>query len=319
MLIDKIRMDFVSGAGGSGSVNFHKSGKPDGGDGGHGGDVYLIGDRNVYDFRTLSNKKKLEAGDGERGAYNKRTGANGDDLVVSVPLTTKVYDLEGRLITVIEKHGQKVLLLKGGAGGKGNYYFRKGQLSTLKKYTPGKKGLRIQTFLELELNSDIVFIGLPNAGKSSMLNVITNTNVKVANYPFTTLVPYIGTMDKIKLMDLPGLIEGTSKGKGLGSGFKKHVRNSRAVAHFVSFENENIKEDYEVIRRELSEIEPSLLDKPEILVLSKSDNLPEQEISKKIKEAKKFHKDVIPVSIINDEQIKQLKQQFEEILGKRSS
>lgn len=313
MLIDRVRIDFVSGSGGSGSVNFHKSGMPDGGDGGHGGDVFLVGDTNVYDLRGFTKQKKLEAGDGLRGAYNKRTGANGEDLIVKVPLTTKVYDLEGRLITVIDKHDQKVLLLKGAAGGKGNYYFRKGQVATLKKFTPGKQGLRLQTFLELELKADIVFIGLPNAGKSSMLNVLTNTNVKVANYPFTTLVPYIGIMNKTKLMDLPGLIEGTSHGKGLGSGFRKHVRNTQAVAHFLSLEESELKKNYEVIRKELAEIEPSLLEKPEILVLTKTDSVTREELAEKIKQAKGFHKSVIPVSIIDDAQLSELRNAFEKV------
>lgn len=315
MLIDKVRVDFIAGSGGSGSVNFHKSGKPDGGDGGHGGDVYLVGDNNVYDLRNFSQQKKLQAEDGQRGAYNKRTGANGKDLLVKVPLITKVYDLEGKIIAQIDKHGQKQLLIKGAAGGKGNYYFRKGQVATLKKFTPGKTGTKLQTFLELELKADVIFIGLPNAGKSSMLNILTNANAKVANYPFTTLVPYLGLMDSFKLMDLPGLIAGTAKGKGLGTGFSKHIRNTKAIAHFLSLEGQDLKADYDLIRNELREINPGLLEKPEILVLTKSDSITEDELAVKLKQAAGFHKNVIPVSIINDDQVRALKEALEKLVG----
>jgi len=313
MLIDKVRVDFIAGSGGSGSVNFHKNGKPDGGDGGHGGDIYLVGDENIYDLRNFNKREKFQADDGGRGGYNKRTGANGNDLLIKVPLITKVYDLAGRELEVIDIPGQKKLLIKGSAGGKGNYYFRKGQTATLRKFTPGKKGKKLQVFLELELRADIVFVGLPNAGKSSMLNILTNTNVKVANYPFTTLVPYLGLMGSLKLMDLPGLIEGTAKGKGLGSGFSKHIRNTKGIAHFLSLEEKNLEQSYNIIRRELSEINPELLEKPEILVLTKSDNFSESELKIKLSQAKKFHKKIVLVSIINDSQISDLRKSFERL------
>lgn len=310
MLIDKVRVNFVSGAGGSGSVNFHKSGKPDGGDGGHGGDVFLEGDSNIHDLRAFNAKKQFEAGDANRGALNRRTGANGEDLIVKVPLVTTVYDLEGNYITSIENHGQRELLLKGGAGGRGNYYYRRGQVQTLKRFTPGKPGKKLLGFLDLELKAEVIFIGLPNAGKSSMLNILTNSKSKVASYPFTTLEPYLGVMDNIKLMDLPGLIEGTSTGKGLGSNFAKHAKNSYVVAHFLSLESEDLKEDYNLIITELKNINPDLLNKPEILVLTKSDNFSKEQIAEKIKEIKKFHNNYIVVSIIDDESVSKLRSLF---------
>lgn len=307
MLIDKVRVNFASGSGGNGSVNFHKSGKPDGGDGGHGGDVIIEGDANIHDLRAFNAKKKFEAGDALRGALNKRTGANGEDLIVKVPLVTKIFDLQGNFITSIENHGQRELLLKGGAGGKGNYYFRKGQVQTLKKFTPGKPGKKLQCFLELELKADVVFIGLPNAGKSSMLNLLTNSKSKVAPYPFTTLEPYLGVMDNIKLMDLPGLIEGTSQGKGLGSNFARHAKNTKLVAHFLSLDSENLKADYDLIIKELASIDEELLKIPEILILTKSDNYGSEEIAQKIDIVKKFHNKFIVVSIIDDDSILNLR------------
>lgn len=310
MLIDKVRVNFASGAGGSGSVNFHKSGKPDGGDGGHGGDVFIEGDSNIHDLRLFNSKKDFEAGDARRGALNRRTGANGEDLIVKVPLVTKIFDLDGNFITSIKNHGQRELLLKGGAGGKGNYYFRRGQLETLKRFTPGKPGKKLLCFLELELKAEVIFIGLPNAGKSSMLNVLTNSKSKVASYPFTTLEPYLGVMDEIKLMDLPGLIEGTSTGKGLGSNFAKHAKNSYVVAHFLSLDSEDLHRDYDLIVKELANINPVLLEKPEILVLTKSDNYSKDEIQEKLKVIKKFHKNYIVVSVIDDESVSKLRDLF---------
>lgn len=314
MLIDKVRVNFSAGSGGNGSVHFHKSGKPDGGDGGHGGDVYLLGDSNIHDLRTFNATKKYAAGDAQRGALNKRTGANGEDIIVKVPLITKVYDLENRLVTTISNHGQKELLLKGGAGGKGNYYFRKGQIQTLKKFTPGKTGTKLQAFLELELKADVIFIGLPNAGKSSMLNVLTHSKSKVADYLFTTLEPYLGVVDNIKIMDLPGLIEGTSEGKGLGSNFIKHAKNSKVTAHFLSLESQNLEKDYKLIKLEMEDINPDLAKNPEILVLTKSDNFQKNEILEKIKKVKKFHKNFMAVSIIDDESVKELKKKLIEML-----
>jgi len=306
MLIDKVRVNFRGGLGGSGSVHFHKSGKPEGGDGGHGGSVYLVGDENIHDLRAFNSDKKYYAEDGQRGAFNKRTGANGENLYVKVPLTTKVYDLAGRLLTKVSEHGQKELIARGGRGGRGNYYFRKGQLETLKKFTPGIPGEKIQVFLDLELKADIIFIGLPNAGKSSMLNALTSSKAKVADYPFTTLVPYLGVREGIKFMDLPGLIEGTSTGKGLGSNFTKHAKNARLIAHFISLDSEDLKKDYSLIRKELELIDESLSKKPEILVLTKTDNYDKIKLEQKTSEVRKFHKNYVTVSIIDDESISKL-------------
>lgn len=314
MLVDKVRIDLNAGHGGRGAVSFIKTGKPDGGDGGKGGDIYLLGDSNTYDLRSFKQVKKYEAEDGTPGTRNKNTGANGKDLIIKVPLVTKAYDLEGNLLASVEEHDQKVKLLVGGIGGRGNYYYRRGQLETLKKYTPGKEGEVLKGFLELELLSDIVFIGLPNAGKSSMLNTLTNTNVKVADYPFTTLFPYLGITDGMRLMDLPGLIEGTSQGKGIGKNYGRHLKNAKAVAHFISLEDEDLVKSYNLIRKEIREISPELAKKPEVVVLTKSDNFDDLEIGAKIKEISKIQPNLLVTSIINDEQINNLKMNFKKII-----
>lgn len=306
MLIDKVRVDFVAGAGGPGSVHFEKSGKPDGGDGGNGGDIILVGDRNCYDLKKFNSQKKFEAEDALRGALNKRTGANGEDLYVKVPLITRVYDLSSNLIATVTKDKEEVVIAKGGTGGRGNFYYRRGQVETLKKFTPGKPGDKIQGFLQLELVTDIILLGLPNAGKSSMLNVLTNSNTKVADYPFTTLSPSLGMFDGVILMDLPGLIEGTAEGRGLGSGFSKHIKHTKAVAHFLSLESQNLKGDYDVIREELTKISPELVDKPELLVLTKSDMISETELKAKMKEVQKFHRNFTAVTILDDNKVEEL-------------
>lgn len=307
MLIDKVRVDFVAGHGGDGSVHFEKTGKPDGGDGGEGGSVYLVGDRNTFDLRKFNSQKKFEAENAQRGALNKRTGANGKDLYVKVPLITKVFDLNGNQIAIVTNDEEKILFAKGGGGGRGNFYFRRGQVNTLKKITPGRLGEKIQCFLQLELVSDIIFVGLPNAGKSSMLNILTNSHTKVADYPFTTLTPSVGIFEGWILMDLPGLIEDTAKGKGLGSGFSKHVQNTKAVAHFLNLESPHLEEDYNLIRKELGLISPELIERPELLILTKSDVLEKKEITARIKEVEKFHKNFTITSILDDELITQLK------------
>lgn len=310
MLVDKVRVDFGAGAGGSGAVSFAINKKPSGGDGGKGGDVYLLGENNLYDLRNFKQTKKYSADNGEPGSSNNRKGSGAKDLIIKVPLVTKVYDLDQNLLATVKEHGEKVLLLTGGIGGRGNYYFRKGQLDTLKKHTPGKPGEELKSFLELELMSDIVFIGLPNAGKSSMLNTLTNSNVKVADYPFTTLFPYLGIAEGMRLMDLPGLIEGTAKGKGIGKNYGRHLKNAKAIAHFLSLEESDPQASYKLIRKEVEEIAPELASRPEILVLTKSDNFSSDEIDSKLKDIKKWHNNYVVVSVIDDNQLSKLIDSF---------
>ncbi len=281
MLIDRIRMYVKAGKGGDGKATFGRDRKPSGGDGGKGGDIILEGSENIYDLAKLKNLKKFQAPNGLLGGSERSTGKDGDDLILKVPITTILLDENGVEIGRIINKNERITVAKGGRGGLGNFNFRQGQRFTLDKTTLGEPGEVFIRTLELRLVADIIFIGFPNAGKSSMLNMLTNTDVKTAPYPFTTLEPHQGVCDGLLLMDLPGLIEGSHEGKGLGTRFTRHTEYTKAVAHFISLESDNILEDYEKIRLELREIDTELSKKPEFIVLTKSDLFSEKEIKAK--------------------------------------
>jgi GTP-binding protein len=306
MLIDKIRINISGGSGGAGSIKFAANKKPSGGNGGTGGNVIFEGSTNVYDYSFLQELKELRAGDGAHGGQERGWGKNGDDLIIKVPLTTVVRDLQGNVLAEVKTAGEQKVICKGGRGGWGNFHFITGGRRTLHKTTQGREGETLVGFLELELMSDIVFVGLPNAGKSSMLNELSGAKVKVAAYPFTTLNPNLGVAQGSVLMDLPGLIEGTVKGKGLGTRFTKHIKHAKLIAHFVGLDSEHPAADYQLIRKELAEIDPLLAEMPEVVVLSKSD-LVEPDFIKKVRaELEKLNKQIIVVSIKDHNSIRAL-------------
>lgn len=286
MFKDKVKIKIKAGHGGGGKVGFDRTMRPNGGDGGDGGDVYVVGDQGLYDLGSFHRELWYKADNGEHGGGNQATGAKGKDLFLRVPLVTTFYDQDGETVIVVDKHNEPQLLLKGGVGGLGNYYFRKHGRQNRRKHTPGRDGEELFATLELELASDIIFIGLPNAGKSSILRELTNADAKVASYAFTTLMPQLGRLDDVTLMDLPGLIEGTAEGKGLGTGFVRHTRRSKVVAHFISLEGD-VVEAYRTIRRELKQVDPNLAAKPELIVLTKTDLSSVEQISQAISVLKK--------------------------------
>ena len=329
MLIDKLRIDFKAGNGGDGAVTFAKfgrslgknqhlyypdKGKPDGGNGSDGGDIYVEGSSNVYDLASFSKQKVYRAEDGKIGLKGNKLPPKGEDLILIVPLVTIISDVTGKKVITIRKHGERKLLVKGGAGGEGNYAFRAGQLETLSKHTVGQPGRRLKSFMELRLPADVIFIGFPNAGKSSMLNVLTNANVKVASYPFTTLHPQLGMMGRITLMDLPGLISGVAEGKGLGKSFNKHTTSSKLIAHFISLESDNPERDYLAIRSELEAFNNDLMSKEEIILLTKSDLFTEEEIQAKMKPLLKYNKEILIVSNTDKKGIETISEKFENII-----
>lgn len=314
MFRDKVRAKFTAGKGGDGHVSFGADKKPSGGIGGDGGNVFLEGSLGVYDLGFINNDDKFQAENGVNGGKKNLTGKNGEDIVIKVPLTTKVYDQEHNLIFSISKDGQRERLLAGGRGGLGNQFYRKAHGRDLYRFTPGNDGQTGTFLLELELNSEIIFIGLPNAGKSSIMKEITNADAKVGAYPFTTLIPQLGRLDKITLMDLPGLIEGTAYGKGLGTKFLKHTRSAKIIAHFISLESDDLMRDYETIRKELKELGEELPEKKEIIVLTKSDSLDKEKVTAAKKLFKKITKDVLVVSIYDDSSLEDLKKLFKKAL-----
>lgn len=297
-----------AGRGGNGVIAFDINKKPTGGDGGLGGDIYFIGDENCYDLSHLVNGLTVKGNNAENAIIKNKneTGRSAEDVVVSVPLTTRVLDENGEQIFYITEHGQKELICKGGARGRGNHYFsnkihREGRY----KSTKGKPGEIKKVSLILELYSDVIFIGYPNAGKSSLLNELTNAHVKVASYEFTTLKPQLGRLDGKVLMDLPGLIQGTYEGKGLGNSFVKHTKTARLLLHTISMENEDCWETYVSMWDELNNIDKvlekdkyidkRLCDKKELIVLTKHDLVDLQKVEMEKKRFKDKDKDFLIV------------------------
>jgi GTPase len=316
MLKDEVTIIIAAGKGGDGTVKFSGTKKyPTGGNGGKGGDVYLEATTDYQDLGKYSWEEKVKAEDGQPGGVNQQRGQDGNDIVIKVPLITEVYSEDsGNLVLKLDKPGERKLLFEGGEGGLGNYHFRSEGVGSLKKITKGKKGKDLRAKLVMKLQGDIVFIGYPNAGKSSMLNVLTRANVKVASYAFTTLAPHQGRVEGITLIDLPGLIEGTYEGKGLGDSFVKHTEYSKVVAHFLALNSEDILKDYQTMRKELENLSADLAAKPEIIVLTKSDEITPEELKEKLKQLSKIKVEKVVCSIIDDASIENLKEKFVKIV-----
>lgn len=309
MLIDRIKIKVKSGDGGNGLISFDNRQKAYGGDGGKGGDVYLKGDENLYDLSRFNSSTKYEAERGEKGGTYRKHGSDGEDLILEVPLVTRVLDKESNEICVISKDGQRFKLLEGGSGGLGNYSLRgkgwDGKYSSQK----AQKGELKEIVLELNLKSDVILLGYPNAGKSSIINALTRAKAKVASYEFTTLAPQIGIMDGyIRLMDLPGLIEGTYKGKGLGKGFLKHTRYSKLLIHCIAVDSDNPMGKYRAMRNEFNNISKELYNMDELIVLTKADIFtPEKAENIKNNFIEETGKDAILVSTYLDDTLEELK------------
>jgi GTPase len=307
MFRDRVRINLKAGTGGNGRVTFGPNRTATGGQGGDGGSLYVVGDNHQLDLGHLMPSGKYKAEDGDAGGVNNLTGANGKDYFLKVPIATVIYNVEGEKIAEVTEADKPMLLLKGGIGGMGNYYYSRHSRDGHEKAKPGEPGAALEAKLELELVSDVIFIGLPNAGKSSLLNFLTNADAKVGAYAFTTTIPQPGRMDGITLMDLPGLIAKTHEGKGLGTGFIKHTRRSRLVAHCLSLESEDLAGDYKIIRNELEQIDPALAAKPEIVLLTKSDMVDAKEAEAKLKVVKKLNPQSIVISSLDEASLETLK------------
>lgn len=319
--IDELKLHISAGKGGDGVVRFrHEKGKdhagPSGGDGGRGGNVYIVGSRSHHSFSHYKNIKALYAPAGGDGMKNSLHGKNGADLILSFPIGTVFKNmLTGEEIS-IDKEGEKELLFKGGAGGYGNENFKSSINQTPKERTLGKPGEAGDFFVELRLFADIGLIGLPNAGKTSFLNVVTKARGTVAEYPFTTLLPNLGNMHGFIVADIPGLIEGASAGKGLGHKFLRHARRTKMLVHLVSLENENIAKSYKVIRKEIGDYDKTLLDKNEVVILTKSDMTDKKTLALKIKKIKTIVPRAYHLSLYDDISIKKVKDILIKLLRK---
>jgi len=317
MLIDDVTIKVKAGNGGNGSVAFNKTKMslgPTGADGGHGGSVYLEGVSDLAALVQFRYKKEIIAKNGERGKTQLNDGSNGPDIVLRVPVGTVIHNLTTGEDLEIVAIGQKVLIAKGGRGGRGNYKFRSAINTSPEEFEEGTPGQERELRLELKMIADVGFVGLPNVGKSSLLNEVTRAKSKVANYHFTTLDPNLGAYYELILADLPGLIEGAAEGKGLGIKFLRHTERTKALFHFVSAESADPVKDYNIIRRELGAHNKALLDKPEYVFLSKEDMLSKEEVAKKLDALRTVNKDALPISIHDMDSIKRVEKILREII-----
>lgn len=320
MLIDDIVIKVSSGRGGRGAVAFNKNMKslgPAGGSGGRGGDVIFEAGSDLSLLNQFRFKKELSAEHGEPGKPQFNDGHTGADLVLRVPVGTIIHNLTTGADYELVKIGERIILAKGGKGGKGNFHFKSSTNTSPTEYQNGILGESFMLRLELKLIADIGIIGLPSAGKSSLLNELTNAQSKVGNYPFTTLEPNLGVYYELVLADIPGLIEGSSQGKGLGDRFLRHIERTEILFHLVPADSADPAHDYMVIRAELGAHNPALLAKTEYLFLSKSDTIGEAELNEKIAILKKLNPTVIPLSVYDWEALASVKRILNEVIKKK--
>lgn len=310
MLIDDVTVKAEAGNGGKGAVAFNKnlmSLGPTGGSGGRGGSIYFEGVSDLNALNQFRYKKDIKAKDGANGKGQFSDGPDGSDVVLKIPVGTVIQKIEIGETEELLKIGEKILIVKGGRGGKGNFHFRSSKNTTPKQFQAGLPGERFTLRLELKLIADVGLIGLPNAGKSSLLNELTRAKSRVANYPFTTLEPNLGAYYGLILADIPGLIEGASAGRGLGIKFLRHIERTKILFHLISAESENPAKDYETVEKELEKYSKELSKKSEYVFLSKSDMVSPEEVKKKITALKNIRKNALPISIYDWDSLERVK------------
>lgn len=285
--VDYVKIYVASGKGGKGSTHLHREkfiekGGPDGGDGGRGGHVYLKGNKNLWTLFHLKFVRHIKAGHGGDGGSARSTGADGDDKFIEVPLGTVVKDKEtGEVLFEITEHDEVKIIAKGGKGGLGNWHFRSATNQTPRYSQPGMPMEEKDIILELKVLADVGLVGFPNAGKSTLLSVLTSAKPKIADYPFTTLKPNLGIVayrdfQSFVMADIPGIIEGAAEGKGLGHYFLRHIERNSTLLFLVPADADDIKKEYEILLDELRRYNPEMLDKDRLVVISKSDMLDEE-------------------------------------------
>ena len=326
--LDKAKIYVKAGDGGNGCVAFRREkfvrfGGPSGGDGGKGGDVILQADKRLTTLMDFKYKKHFKAERGQHGSGNNKHGKNGKDLIIKVPVGTVVKDSEtGEIIADLTEDGQKVIVAKGGRGGRGNSAFKTSTRQAPDFAEEGKKGEERWIELELKLLADIGIIGFPNAGKSTLISTLSSAKPKIADYPFTTLTPVLGVLQldygkSVVLADIPGLIEGASKGQGLGHEFLRHIERTKALIHMIDisdFREKNPIEAFNIINNELKEYSPKLLEKPQIVVGNKIDILSDKSLIKELKDY--FNKKgypFVPISLATKEGIDELKNEIKKV------
>ena len=316
--LDQAKIYIKAGNGGSGSASFRREkfieyGGPDGGDGGNGGSIIIESDRNLNTLIDFRYAQHFKAQHGKPGSKRNKTGANGKDLILKVPVGTQIYEEDNNtLIYDFTKNKEKYLVASGGMGGLGNVRFKSSTNRAPKKKTQGKIGEEFWIWLQLKVIADIGIIGRPNAGKSSLLAALTRAKPKIANYPFTTINPNLGVTyydgKEVTLADIPGLVEGAHKGIGLGDKFLRHIERCKVLLHLIDISEQNLISVYKNIKFELSTYDKNLANKKEIIFFNKSDLLDEKEINKKLNEFKKIVKSKYEIiSVFSNKDIQKIK------------
>lgn len=334
--IDEIKIHAEAGRGGDGVVRWRQEkfvpkGGPSGGDAGRGGNFFVLAVRDIHILSKYKAKKSFSASRGEDGSNKSLHGKNGDDFVLELPIGSIITNLETDETWQLTEEGQKIMLLKGGYGGFGNEHFKSSVNTTPRESRPGQEGEHGNFKIELELFADIGLIGLPNAGKTSLLNSLTNAEAKVGDYAFTTLDPNLGDFYGYIIADIPGIIEGASEGKGLGVKFLRHIKRTKMLAHLISFENlksaspAGMIKSYKEIRKELTKYDTNLnlsgdglSEKKEIIVLTKTDVIEDPKIiAKVVKEFEKINAKVYTISLYDDKTVKKFRDELVKILKKK--
>ena len=323
MFIDYAKIEVSSGNGGDGVVTFRREkyvpkGGPSGGNGGNGGSIIFETHPNLSTLLDFKYKRKYFASNGKPGANSLKDGKNGEDVLIKVPVGTTIKDSEtGEILLDLSESNKITVFAKGGIGGKGNSNFATPTRRTPRFATNGKPGTYAKLTLELKLIADVGLVGLPNVGKSSMLNELTNAKSKVANYPFTTLEPNLGVYYDLILADIPGLIEGASKGKGLGVKFLRHVERTKILFHFIAADSADPVLDYKTVRGELKAYNKLLLEKLEYLFISKSDMVSQSAAAEIINKLKKFNQKVIDISIYDWDSIERVRKILNDLITEK--
>lgn len=309
MLIDEVEITLKAGHGGAGRVSFNpgRYGGPNGGNGGKGGNIFARVTSDLTALNQFARKQFFEAENGDPGGSNKSSGKDGSDLYFEFPIGTTLINSETGEEIELNSLDQEILITKGGLGGRGNYEFRSSTNTTPRYAQPGLPGEEKHFKVILKLIADFGLIGLPNAGKSSLLNELTKANVKVGDYPFTTLEPNLGVLKDKIIADIPGLIEGASSGKGLGIKFLKHIEKVHLLLHCIAADSTDVKKDYQTVRKELEDYSQKLTNKQEVILLTKADLVTKPDLDKKLKSLQKLNPEILIISIHDWDSIENLK------------
>lgn len=322
MIVDEARIQVKAGDGGKGGVYFNRNQMelgPAGGNGGRGGTIFFQGVSDLGALGPYPRKKEFHAQDGENGKAQFVDGKDGENMVLTVPVGTIIKNTTTGETREIIKIGEEFCIAKGGNGGKGNFKFRSPTNTSPQEFGPGTSGEAFDLDLALKFIADVGFVGLPNVGKSTLLNLLTNAKSKVANYHFTTLEPHLGVYYDLILADIPGLIEGASGGRGLGHKFLRHVERTNTLFHFLSAESSDIVHDYETIRGELETFNPALVEKEEVVVISKIDMVDTERLEELRKKASTITDTVYAISMYDDESLEPIKERLRTIMDEKKS